>query len=95
MTPMTNRVKVQKYFWGLIIGTNNFVFEVKFTRGLEDTHSESRDGQPNGRKKPDIEVAYHLKISHINFHIKLQIWKQNIETTIDHVEVFAYAIFDK
>ena len=29
MAPMTNRVKVWKYFWGLFIGTNNFAFEVE------------------------------------------------------------------
>ena len=41
--------------------TNNLAFEVKVIRGLDHTHSESRDGQPNGRKKADLEVAHHLK----------------------------------
>ena len=41
MAPMTNRVKVQKYFWGLITATNNFAFEVRATLGLECTHLES------------------------------------------------------
>ena len=38
---MTNRVKVKKYFRGLIIATNNFAFEVKAILGLESTHLES------------------------------------------------------
>ena len=29
MDPMTNRIKVKKYFWGLLIATSNFAFEVK------------------------------------------------------------------
>ena len=37
---MTNRVKVKKYFWGPIIATNNFAFEVKAILGLESTHLE-------------------------------------------------------
>ena len=41
MAPMTNRVKVWKYFWGLFIGTNNFAFEVKATLGLECNYLES------------------------------------------------------
>ena len=40
--PMTNRVKVQKYVWGLIKATINFAFEIKATLGLEFTHLESR-----------------------------------------------------
>ena len=39
--PMTNRVKVQKYFWGPIIATNNFAFEVEAILVLESTHLES------------------------------------------------------
>ena len=42
MAPMTNRVKVKKYFSGLIIATNNFAFEVKAILGLESTHLEIR-----------------------------------------------------
>ena len=34
---MANRVKVKKYFKGLIIETNNFAFEVKVILGLEST----------------------------------------------------------
>ena len=41
MAPMTNRGKIQKYFYGLTIETNNFAFEVKVILGLESTH-------PNG-----------------------------------------------
>ena len=40
--PVTNRVKVKKYFWNPIIATNNFTFEVKAILGLESTHLESR-----------------------------------------------------
>ena len=42
MTPMTNRVKVRKYFLGLLMTTSNFAFEVKAILGLESTHLESR-----------------------------------------------------
>ena len=42
MAPMTNRVKVEKIFWGLITATNNFAFDVKATLGLECTHLECR-----------------------------------------------------
>ena len=45
MAPMTNRVKVSKYFWGLIIATNNFAFEVKSILGLESTLLESQVGK--------------------------------------------------
>ena len=41
MAPMTNRVKVWKYFWGLFIATNNFAFEVEAILVLESTHLES------------------------------------------------------
>ena len=41
MALMTNRVKVYKYFWGLITATINFAFEIKATLGLECTHLES------------------------------------------------------
>ena len=34
MAPMTNKVKVQKYFQGLTIETNNFAFQVKVILGL-------------------------------------------------------------
>ena len=37
MTPMTNKVKVYKYFSGLFIETNNFAFEVKVIVCLEST----------------------------------------------------------
>ena len=37
MVHKTNRVKVLKYFQGLIIETNNFAFEVKVILGLETT----------------------------------------------------------
>ena len=39
--PMTNRVKVSKFVWGLIIATNNFAFEIKAMLGLESTNLES------------------------------------------------------
>ena len=42
MAPMTNRVKVWKYFWGLFIATNNFAFEVEGILVLKSTHLESR-----------------------------------------------------
>ena len=41
MAPMTNRVKVWKYFLGLVIATNNFAFNVKATLGLEGTYLEN------------------------------------------------------
>ena len=34
MAPMTNKVKVWKYFQGLTIETNNFAFQVKVILGL-------------------------------------------------------------
>ena len=37
MAPMTNRVKVRRYFWGLAIDTNNFAFEVKVDFSLNYT----------------------------------------------------------
>ena len=40
MAPMTNRVKVYEYFWGLIIATNKLAFEVKAILGMESTHLE-------------------------------------------------------
>ena len=40
MAPMTNRVKVSKCFWGRLIATSNFAFEVKVILGLESTHLE-------------------------------------------------------
>ena len=33
--PLTNRVKVRIYFYGLTIEINNFAFEVKVIQGLE------------------------------------------------------------
>ena len=42
MAPMSNRVKVQKHIWDLIIATNNFAFEVEPIVGLESTHLERR-----------------------------------------------------
>ena len=57
MAPMTNRVKVWKYFWGLFIATNNFAFEVEAILVLESTHLESRvakiglNGPMNNRVK--------------------------------------------
>ena len=41
MAPMTNRDKVKKYFWGLIIATNNFAFEVKVIVGFENIYSDT------------------------------------------------------
>ena len=40
MTPMTNMVKVRRYFYGLTIETNKFAFEVKVTLGLKSTIPE-------------------------------------------------------
>ena len=40
MALMTNRVKVWKFFYGLIIETSNFAFEVKVILGLESTYSD-------------------------------------------------------
>ena len=37
MAPMTNRVKVLRFFWILTKDTNNFTFEVKVIIGLEST----------------------------------------------------------
>ena len=42
MVPTTNMVKVQKYFWGLLVATSNFNFEVKDILGLESTHLVSQ-----------------------------------------------------
>ena len=42
MAPMTNRVKVWKYFWGLFIATNKFALEVEAIQVLEITHLESQ-----------------------------------------------------
>ena len=39
---MTNRVKVKKYFWGLLMATSNFALEVKNILGLETTYLESQ-----------------------------------------------------
>ena len=39
---MTNGVKVYNYFWGLLMATSNFAFEVKAILGLESTHLEIR-----------------------------------------------------
>ena len=41
MAPMTNRVKVLKFFGGLFIATNNFAFEVEAILVLESTLLES------------------------------------------------------
>ena len=37
MAPVTNRVKVLRYFQGLAIVTKSFVFEIKVIRGPEST----------------------------------------------------------
>ena len=37
MGPLTNRVKVRIYFYGLTIEINNFAFEVKVILGLDST----------------------------------------------------------
>ena len=37
MTRLAIGVKVLKYFWGLIIATNNFAFEVKVILDLKST----------------------------------------------------------
>ena len=42
MAPMTNRVNVYKFFWGLLMATSNFAFEIKDILGLESTHLESQ-----------------------------------------------------
>ena len=39
MTPMTNRVKVRRCFWGLAIETNIFAFEGMVILDFESTHS--------------------------------------------------------
>ena len=44
--PMTNRVKVRRYFKSLIIDMNNFAFEVKVILDLESTIP---DGRPAGQ----------------------------------------------
>ena len=41
MAPMNNRVKIYKYFLGLLMANSNFAFEVKAILGLESTHFES------------------------------------------------------
>ena len=41
MAPITNRVKVWKYFSGLTIDTNNFAFEVQVILSLENTYSDA------------------------------------------------------
>ena len=40
MAPITNRVKVWKYFSGLSIDTNNFAFEVQVILSLESNYPE-------------------------------------------------------
>ena len=42
MGPMTNRVKVRIYFYGLTIEINNFAFEVKVILGLKSTIPDGR-----------------------------------------------------
>ena len=42
MAPITNRAKVLKKFWGLLMASSNFAFEVKDILGLESTHLESQ-----------------------------------------------------
>ena len=37
MGPLSNRVKVQIYFYGLPIEMDNFAFDVKVIQGLEST----------------------------------------------------------
>ena len=41
MAPMTNRVKVWKFFGGQFIVTNNFAFEVEAILVLGSTHLEN------------------------------------------------------
>ena len=40
MDPIANMVKVWKYFWGLLMATSNFAFEVKALIGVESTQLE-------------------------------------------------------
>ena len=42
MAPMTNRVKVLKFFQGIIIKTRKFTFEVKVILGLESTCQDAQ-----------------------------------------------------
>ena len=45
MAPMTNRVKVWKYFRGLFIAPNNFAFEVEAIPVLESFHLKNWMGK--------------------------------------------------
>ena len=60
MAPMTNRFKVLKYFWGSIIATNNFAFEVKAILG-PGKYSSRESGQMDIRTagQPDIRTDGH------------------------------------
>ena len=46
MDPLTTRVKVRIYFYGLTIEINNFAFDVKVILGLENAHLESWVAKP-------------------------------------------------
>ena len=40
MAPITNRVNVKNNFWGILMATSNFAFEVRAILGLESTNLE-------------------------------------------------------
>ena len=40
MVPLTNRVRVRRDIFSLIIENNNFIFEVKVILGLESTRTD-------------------------------------------------------
>ena len=56
MGPLTNRVDIRMYLYGLAIEPNNFAFEVKVMLGLESTHLESWDTRMDGRTDRKSQV---------------------------------------
>ena len=40
MGPLTNRIKIVRYFFGLTFETNNFNFKVKVIIGFESSHQD-------------------------------------------------------
>ena len=75
---MANRVKVWKYFKGLIIETNNFYFVVQVVIGLENTYPDGWGAkiELNGPMFNRVKVwryVYGLNIETNNFHFGVKV----------------------
>ena len=57
MGPMSNRFKVQIYFYGLTIEINNFTFEVKVIPGMESTRIDESVAKIKSNDPQDKDIS--------------------------------------